>query len=633
MAKKRSRNDKETNYDVEFALGLHERYNPLGVTENAVFPDNRNFEDYEPKTLIDQTLEIIDPTPNIYTLFGQFNARFFSNKLLSVEVKWSHRMTSCAGICSFHPRSRDCIISLSAPLLKLRPRKDLVETLLHEMIHGYLFLTNNNRDRDGHGPEFLKIMDRINKEAGTQISVYHSFHDEVKLYQQHWWRCDGPCQKQPPFFGTVRRAMNRAPGPSDFWWASHKARCDGTFIKVREPEKKIEDKKSKGKVADKKASKNLDDYFTNKNKKPEISGGVKNWMPTLTAPPNSKLGGATGKALPAGLVKLGTNTNNVHGWGTGGPGSSSAEPSFSQKKSNDKSGRTLNFSGTLGGSGTGKSNILDKFSSPKQPTSSVLIIEDSPPTKKSKITDSESLIKYNCPVCNSRVDANQLNEHLDVCLSKPSRTNEKKLSVIEILDSPEKRNNRAARKSITPPFKALKGQTNLDSFVISTPEKTKKNTVSCPACDKIVFVTELYDHLDSCTLSWQGGQKSTEAERRESDTSRPQTSRKNSTTKTNLNESYVCLVCNVKISGDIALNDHLEECVKAIFNDDTFDVGNDTFLEISSPKADLVNGRNSADSSLKIDLTDDKFPCPICMDLIQEHLMNEHLDNCLKAQK
>lgn len=39
------------------------------------------------------------------------------------------------------------------------------------MIHGYLFLTNNNRDRDGHGPEFCKHMDRINRVAGTKITV------------------------------------------------------------------------------------------------------------------------------------------------------------------------------------------------------------------------------------------------------------------------------------------------------------------------------------------------------------------------------------------------------------------------------------------------------------------------------
>lgn len=162
-------------------------------------------------------------------------------------------MTSCAGICSYQGRGGMCSITLSEPLLKLRPRKDLVETLLHEMIHAYLFVTHNNRDRDGHGPEFHKHMYRINKEAGlwkvfkwkmeifscrnsffegTNITVYHDFHDEVRLYKQHWWRCNGPCQNRKPFFGMVRRATNRAPGPNDFWWAEHSRTCGGEFIKV-----------------------------------------------------------------------------------------------------------------------------------------------------------------------------------------------------------------------------------------------------------------------------------------------------------------------------------------------------------------------------------------------------------------
>jgi hypothetical protein len=37
------------------------------------------------------------------------------------------------------------LAGISIPLLKLRPRKDLVETLLHEMIHAYLFVTDNNK--------------------------------------------------------------------------------------------------------------------------------------------------------------------------------------------------------------------------------------------------------------------------------------------------------------------------------------------------------------------------------------------------------------------------------------------------------------------------------------------------------
>lgn len=45
------------------------------------------------------------------------------------------------------------------------------QTLLHEMIHALLFVTQNNRDRDGHGPEFCKHMNRINDASGTKISV------------------------------------------------------------------------------------------------------------------------------------------------------------------------------------------------------------------------------------------------------------------------------------------------------------------------------------------------------------------------------------------------------------------------------------------------------------------------------
>ena len=30
--------------------------------------------------------------------------------------------------------------------------------------------------------------------------------------------------------------MNRAPSARDFWWAEHKATCNGTFHKIKEPE-------------------------------------------------------------------------------------------------------------------------------------------------------------------------------------------------------------------------------------------------------------------------------------------------------------------------------------------------------------------------------------------------------------
>ena len=70
------------------------------------------------------------------------------------------------------------------------------------------------------------------------LQVYHSFHDEINVYKQHIWRCNGSCQHRAPFHGYVKRTSNRAPGPNDQWWASHYSSCGGTFVKVKEPEKK-----------------------------------------------------------------------------------------------------------------------------------------------------------------------------------------------------------------------------------------------------------------------------------------------------------------------------------------------------------------------------------------------------------
>lgn len=187
-------------------------------------------------SLVDPQWELIDPNPDIHALFLHFNDVFFHGRLAGCEVRWSPRMTLCAGLCCYEGRGGLCSIRLSQPLLKFRPRKDLLETLLHEMIHAYLFVTDNNRDRDGHGPEFLSHMHRINTATGVNISVYHSFHQEVNSYRQHKWRCTGRCRERHPFYGWVSRTMNRPPGPNDTWWEAHRSSCEGQFEKVAEPE-------------------------------------------------------------------------------------------------------------------------------------------------------------------------------------------------------------------------------------------------------------------------------------------------------------------------------------------------------------------------------------------------------------
>ena len=200
------------------------------------------------KERIDATLKADDPFADIHDLFSLYNTLYFRSLLLPrVEVSWSPRLTLCAGICELVRNPDDgnkytrIRLKLSEPLLKFRPRSDVINTLLHEAIHAYFFITTSWRhsrgdDGTGHGAGFLLLADAINNHGGYEISVFHTFHDEVDSYRTHVWQCDGPCKLQAPFFGMVKRSMNRPPGKSDTWWKGHGEECGGTFVKVVEPE-------------------------------------------------------------------------------------------------------------------------------------------------------------------------------------------------------------------------------------------------------------------------------------------------------------------------------------------------------------------------------------------------------------
>jgi predicted SprT family Zn-dependent metalloprotease len=219
--------------------------------------NNNNYNNYNKKKLeplkkfnVRNINELDDPCPDLHQLFLLFNAQYFEHKLDSVEVRWSKRMTLCAGICYYY-RGGYCSVRLSEPLLKFRTRDDFINTLLHEMIHAYLFLTEGNKDHDGHGESFHRMMYKLNKETGSHITVYHNFHNEVNHYRTHVWRCNGPCRFRPPFFGYVRRSMNRKPQKADSWWRQHQATCGGEFIKISEPEEYTKKKlKKKGATVD-----------------------------------------------------------------------------------------------------------------------------------------------------------------------------------------------------------------------------------------------------------------------------------------------------------------------------------------------------------------------------------------------
>ncbi|CAK4030392.1 hypothetical protein AC578_7645 [Lecanosticta acicola] len=205
-------------------------------------------EQKDAKCKIDGLLVTDDPFIDVTELFALYNTLYFRSLLNPrVEVSWSSRLTLCAGICELvrDPANGNKYtkirLKLSEPLLKYRPRSDILDTLLHEAIHAYFFITTSWRhsrgdDGTGHGNGFLLLADAINDHGGYTITVYHTFHDEVDSYRTHIWQCDGPCKERPPFFGLVKRSMNRAPGKSDFWWKQHEEECGGKYEKIAEPE-------------------------------------------------------------------------------------------------------------------------------------------------------------------------------------------------------------------------------------------------------------------------------------------------------------------------------------------------------------------------------------------------------------
>ncbi|KAF1840964.1 uncharacterized protein K460DRAFT_410357 [Cucurbitaria berberidis CBS 394.84] len=208
--------------------------------------DELSAEQQEALRAINTILHNGEPFIDIHELINHYNVLYFRKLLLSrVQVLWSPRLTLCAGICEL---SKDAStgkftrirLKLSTPLLQYRPRPDTINTLLHEAIHAYFFITTSWKhsrgdDGTGHGVGFQLLADAINNHGSYQVTIYHTFHDEVESYRTHVWQCDGPCKVQPPYFGLVKRSMNRAPGKSDSWWSRHEAECGGNYTKTQEP--------------------------------------------------------------------------------------------------------------------------------------------------------------------------------------------------------------------------------------------------------------------------------------------------------------------------------------------------------------------------------------------------------------
>lgn len=380
--------------------------------------------------------ETLDPTPDIRALFVTFNDKFFSGRLSCVELEWSRKMYQCAGICYSRRNQMGmaCVIRLSEPLLKLRSRKDLIETLLHEMIHAWNFIRGIMEENGGHGQNFLAKMHDINRLAGTNITVYHTFIDEVNEYKNHWWRCDGVCKDRAPFYGFVKRTCNRAPGSNDRWFAQHQQTCGGKFIKVKEPEKKTKGKENKQKVV----------APSPKNAKPSPGSDIRKFFkPTsdkesdISSPTSAIKGSPDTKPVPS-------PSSSGHTLGGMNNGRSRLLDMFDEKrkktdKENSSKKRKQVFNDDDPDTSAKVIVIDDSFTSSTRDRNSfhdsikqeidgndddIVFIDDefddnyatpSTATKTPEIAPKPSDTCH-CPCCNVPIEIAQINIHLDKCL-------------------------------------------------------------------------------------------------------------------------------------------------------------------------------------------------------------------------
>jgi predicted SprT family Zn-dependent metalloprotease len=134
----------------------------------------------------------------------ELNARYFRDVLPPIELIWSRRLTSSAGmfVSRVGPRARagDCTdsrygrrqIRLSSPLLQrlsediLQAEREIVGTLAHEMIHQWQF--DVLKRRPNHGPDFARKMAAMNRD-GLGITVCHRYDEAVRAFATHAWQC------------------------------------------------------------------------------------------------------------------------------------------------------------------------------------------------------------------------------------------------------------------------------------------------------------------------------------------------------------------------------------------------------------------------------------------------------------
>lgn len=131
-----------------------------------------------------------------HDLFSEFNKKAFGGKLESVQLLWSTKLRTTAGLTRLKksvqnmrpgiPQSRHATIELSTKVLDCQER--LEATLLHEMVHAAAWIIDSVSNPP-HGAAFWKWAKvAMRKVPGIVVTTTHSYEIEYKYaWVSRWW--------------------------------------------------------------------------------------------------------------------------------------------------------------------------------------------------------------------------------------------------------------------------------------------------------------------------------------------------------------------------------------------------------------------------------------------------------------
>jgi predicted SprT family Zn-dependent metalloprotease len=128
-------------------------------------------------------LFVLPSETDLQLLFAELNNYYFNGEVPVCRIRYNARFSNSAGRITYS--ERPLLVELSPKHFRAHPEA-LRETLLHEMIHAWLFDRNGDT---GHGADFRRKM----RECGM-TSIYHDL-GNVRPYNESVRRYILRCEK------------------------------------------------------------------------------------------------------------------------------------------------------------------------------------------------------------------------------------------------------------------------------------------------------------------------------------------------------------------------------------------------------------------------------------------------------